>query len=317
MSGGLHAIFAGVLSVMGLGQPGTTYQGYVEGEYVLVAPQIAGTIDKMEVTRGQMVHKGDTLYTLEHVNEKAAVDQAHAAADRADATLADLLKAKRQPELDQLVAARDAATAALQIATINVERDEKQIKSKAISQATLDADRAQLEQAKALLAEQEAALAGGKLSTGRDDTIKAAQADVGAAQAALAAAQWKLDQKVVVAPTTAFVFDTLFRAGEYVPVGQAAVSLLPDTNIKVRFFVPGTVVPNLKMGAPVSIEETGHEGAIPAHISYVAPQAEYSPPELYNRDNREKLLFMVEATPDNTTEPLHPGLPVDVRVSEP
>ena len=313
----LNAAFIGVLAFLGLGQAGATYQGYIEGEYVLVAPQIAGSIENMGVTRGQQVHKGDTLYILEHAAEQAVVDQAKAQADRADATLADLLKAKRQPELDQLIASRDEAKAALQIATLNVERDEKQIKSRAISQAALDTDRAQLDQAKARLAEQEAALATGKLSTGRDDAIKAAQADVGAAQAALAAAQWKLDQKKITAPADALVFDTLYRAGEFVPAGQPAISLLPSANIKVRFFVPAPELSSLPLGSHVAIEEKGKAEPAAAHVTYISPQAEYSPPELYNRDNREKLLFMVEATPDSTPEHLRPGLPVDVRISAP
>src|SRR5882672_11722894 len=124
----IHAFFVSMLAFIGLAQAtSATYQGYGEGEYVLVAPQIAGTIETLDVSRGQTVHKGELLFTLEHASEQAAVDQAKAQANHADATLADLLKAKRQPELDQLVAARDEANAASQVADINYQRDTKQI----------------------------------------------------------------------------------------------------------------------------------------------------------------------------------------------
>src|SRR5271168_2059085 len=233
----LHAAFLGLLALIGFAQPGAAvYQGYGEGEYVLVAPQIAGTVETLNVARGDRVHKGDALFTLEQVSEQAALDQAQAQVYHAYATLADLIKAKRQPELDMLVAQRDEALAALEIAQINYARDQKQIKDQAISQATLDADKATLDQATAKLAETEATLATGKLSTGRDDAIHAAQADILADEAAKAGAQWRLDQKKLVAPADAFVFDTLYRPGEFIDAGQAVVSLLPAANIRVRVF---------------------------------------------------------------------------------
>ncbi len=313
MTDSWHTALAGLLALMGIGSPdAVTYQGYGEGEYVLVAPQLSGTVDTLEVKRGQTVHKGDALFTLEHGAEQAAVDQAKAQLAHDEETMIDLLKAKRQPELDQLIASRDEANANLNIAEITFARDQKQIATHAVSQATLDADQAARDQARAKLAEAEAALATGKLSTGRDDAILAAQATVGASRAALAAAEWRLNQKSLTSPTDAFVFDTLFRVGEYANAGQAVVSLLPASNIRVRFFVPGTDLPKLAAGAPVTINETGSMTPIPAHITYIAPQAEYSPPELYNRDNREKLLYMLEATPDAMPERVHPGQPVDV-----
>lgn len=310
----LHALVLGFLAMFGLATS-PSYQGYGEGDYVLVAPQIGGTIETLSVVRGQTVHKGDPLFELEHASEQAAVDQAKAQVEHSEAALADLLKAKRQPELDALLASRDEAAAALRIADINYARDLKQIKVQAISQATLDADHAAQDQANARLAEANATLETGKLSTGRDDAIHGAQADIASAKAALAAAQWKLDQKKLVAPADAFVFDTIYRAGEYVKEGQPVVSLLPPENIKVRFFVPSTVLSSLALKQPVSIK-TGDEEPVAAHISYIAPQAEYSPPELYNRDNREKLLFMLEATPDAKPERVHIGQPVDVTIDD-
>ena len=181
----------------------------------------------------------------------------------------------------------------------------------------MDADKATLDQARAKLAEADAALATGKLSTGRDDTIHAAQATLTASRASLAAAQWKLDQKIVAAPVDALVFDTLYRAGEYVNAGQPVTSLLSAANIRVRFFVPGTDLPHIAAGDKVIVHETGSSDSIPAHVTYISPNVEYSPPVLYNRDNREKLVYMIEATPDATPERVPPGQPGDVVVGKP
>ena len=311
----LHNIFLSLLIALGLAHAGpVSYQGYGEGEYVLVAPQIAGTMETLDVARGQKVHKGDALFTLDHAEETAALDQAQAQVDHTQATLADLLKGKRASEMDTLIAQRDQARAALALAQITYDRDQKQLKAQAVSKAVVDNDKAVLDQAKARLEETEASIATGRLSTGRDDALRAAEADVAAAKAAVANAQWRLDQKKATAPSDALVFDTLYRPGEFIPVGQAVVSLLPTPNIKARFFVAEPVLASLPVGTAVQIHCDGCARDIPAHVTYVAPQAEFSPPELYNRDNRQRLLYMLEATPDSSPELLHPGQPVDVVV---
>ena len=312
----IHSAFTALLVMLGLAHPGAvTYQGYGEGEYVMVAPQIAGTLETLKVERGQTVHKGDLLFTIEHADETAALEQAKAQADAAQSMFADLLKGKRPTEIDTLTAQRDQASAALNIATINYNRDQQQFKVKAVSQAVLDADKATLDQARAHLAETEADVSTGKLSTGRDDAIRAAEAGVAADTAAVASAQCRLDQKTLTAPADAFVFDTLYRPGEFIAAGQPVVSLLPGPNIRARFFVPEPQLASVPAGTAVKIHCDGCPALISAHVTYVSPQAEYSPPELYNRDNRDRLLYMLEATPDETPELLHPGQPVDVTVT--
>jgi HlyD family secretion protein len=98
-----------------------------------------------------------------------------------------------------------------------------------------------------------------------------------------------------------------------VPAGAPVVNLLPPGNIKVRFFVPEREVGALKPGQPVTLACDGCTGPIPAQITYVAPQAEYTPPVIYSRERREKLVFMVEARPAPADAPkLHPGQPVEV-----
>lgn len=308
-----RAALLSVLAAIGLSHPSSpTYQGYVEGEFVLAAPQIAGTLETLNVERGQTVHKGDLLFTLDHEEETAAFNQAQAQVDAAKATLADLLKGQRPPEIDTLTAQRDQAKAALELAVINYERDQKEFKVQAVSKAALDTDKATLDQARAHLAETEADVATGRQSTGREDAIFAARANVEADQAALAEAEWRLDQKKVTATADAFVFDTLERPGEFIPAGQPVVSLLPPPNIRARFFVPEPKLASVPMGTAVEIHCNGCVQLIPAHVTYVSPQAEYSPPELFNQDNRARLIFMLEATPDAYSLLLHPGQPVDV-----
>jgi HlyD family secretion protein len=147
---------------------------------------------------------------------------------------------------------------------------------------------------------------------GRDDQIRAAQAAVTAAQAAVAQADWKLGQKAGAAPSGASVVDTLYRPGEMVPAGLPVVKLLPPGNVKLRFFVPEEQVAQVAVGQAVSIACDGCGAPVPAHVTFISPQAEFTPPVIYSREQRSRLVFLVEARPDERAETLRIGQPVDV-----
>ena len=109
------------------------------------------------------------------------------------------------------------------------------------------------------------------------------------------------------------VFDTMYRTGEWVPAGSPVVRMLPAENVKVRFFVPEAVLGSLTPGARVEIRCDGCPAALPAVVSYVSVQAEYTPTNIYSNDTRAKLVFMVEARPQpGDAARLHPGQPVQV-----
>ena len=134
-----------------------------------------------------------------------------------------------------------------------------------------------------------------------------------AQRAALAKAQWSLDQKKQAAPADAVVHDTLYRAGEYVAAANPIVVLLPPANLKVRFFVPQDKLPDIQIGAPVSVRPDGAARPFNAVVNYKSTQAEYTPPVIYSRETRADLVFMIEATfaPADAAQ-LSPGQPVDV-----
>jgi HlyD family secretion protein len=143
------------------------------------------------------------------------------------------------------------------------------------------------------------------------------QAQVESQTAALDKARWSFDQKQQFAPTNALVQDTLYRVGEWVASGNPVVELLPPANIKVRFFVPQAVLPRIKTGQTVSVTFDGGQHAYSATVNYISTQAEFTPPVIYSRENRTKLVFMIEAkfSPADAAD-LRPGQPVDVKCSQ-
>jgi len=146
---------------------------------------------------------------------------------------------------------------------------------------------------------------------GRDEERKAAEGELEAAKAALAQAAWRLEQKSVAAPVSGLVQDTFYVEGEWVAAGKPVASLLPPGNVKARFYVPETVVSTLLVGRAVEIACDGCQ-TVAAKVSYVSSQAEYTPPVLYSKESRSKLMFLVEARLPNAE--LRPGQPIDVKL---
>jgi len=129
----------------------------------------------------------------------------------------------------------------------------------------------------------------------------------------LTQAEWNFNQKKQTAPQTGLVYDTLFRQGEWVPAGKPVVVLLPPQNIKVRAFVPETRVGSIHYGDTVRVAVDGVSAPFIGKVSYVSPRAEYTPPVIYSKESRDKLVFMIESVFDPAVSAnLHPGQPVDV-----
>lgn len=303
------------LVLAGCARPGPAgYQGYLEGDFVYVAAPLAGRLETLAVTKGARVAAGAPLFTLERSAELAAQRQAADQLHSAQARLEDLKKGSRPSELAMLQSRLAQARAAAELSQLELARQENLFQTHVISAS--DFDRARLTHARNVHAVDEPAaqLATAQLG-GRTDAIAAAAADVSAATAAQERADWNVEQKAQPAPRAALVYDTLYREGEFVALGLPVVALLPPENMKVRFFVPEAEFAALKAGDRVRIALTGR-APLAATISYLSPQPEYTPPILYNRENRAKLVFMVEALFADTTaaRDLHPGQPVDVTV---
>jgi HlyD family secretion protein len=191
-------------------------------------------------------------------------------------------------------------------------QQEKLFKNGFITQAKLDEARAARDRDVARVVETEAQLKTALQPLGREAELKAAEGDIAAAQAALAQAAWKLEQKSVAAPVAGLVQDTYFVEGEWVPAGRPVVSLLPPGNVKVRFYIPENVLGGMANGRSVEIRCDGCPAPVAGKVSYVSAQAEYTPPVLYSKESRSKLMFLVEARLEGGG--LRPGQPVDVKL---
>jgi HlyD family secretion protein len=290
------------------------WQGYVEGEYVRVASPVAGALLALMVQRGQMVAKGAPLFALEQENEAAARREAEQRVQQADAQLANLEKGRRPDELAAIQAQQVQAQAALALSRASLARQEKLVAAGFVSHAGLDEARMALDRDAGHVAEVAAQLKVAHLAA-RPDELAAARADVQAARAALAQAQWRLGQKAAPAPVAGVVEDRLYLPGEFVPAGNPVVVLLPPENLKLRFFVGEPELAKVKLGQALRAHCDGCGADIAASVRFVSTQAEYTPPVIYSRENRAKLVYLVEAgVAAKDAARLHVGQPIEVRL---
>ncbi len=283
--------------------------GYIEAEYTRVAAPIAGRLVQLSASKGAEVRPGSPLFVLEAESEQAAVDEARAHVRRSAAQAADLAKGKRQDEIAVLAAQQAAVHASLALAQSDLRRQGELARAGFTSGASLESLQTRVRAEQARLAEVVAQLKVARLAA-RSDAQTAAGADVAAAQAQLQQSRWRLEQKAVTAPVVARVDDTLYRVGEWVPAGNPVVSLLEPGAIKVRFFVPQEKLGQFSPDQKIQVHCDGCK-AFTAKVSYVAKSAEFTPPVIYSKENRAKLVFLVEALPESG-QALSPGQPVDV-----
>jgi HlyD family secretion protein len=301
------AVIAGLILIPRSGRT-TTLSGYIEGEPLYLAAPVAGTVKAMYVVRGQDVAAGGRLFVVDPQQPLAARDQAAAQVAAAQAQAVDVRKGQRPLELAVLDAniaaaeakARDAEAALRRVSTLEAKGFE--------SKAALDDARANAQSAEAAAKAARKQRDVGTLGA-RADQIRAADARVNEAQAGLTGAAARLSDVAPVAPGAARVEDVFFQQGEWAPANQPILSLLPDERIKVRFFVPEAQLSAYRVGATVRFSCDGCPKGLTAKVAYISPRPEFTPPVIYSRESRDRLVYLIEAQPSRR---LNPGQPVDV-----
>jgi HlyD family secretion protein len=287
------------------------FQGYVEGYLVFMAPEDGGRIERLAVDSADEVTSGELLFELESSMQVAQRNEAEAKLQQARAQLADLQAALQRPEQIAILRAQEErARAQLSLSQAELERQRTLFERGIAAKAQFDQARTAYERDKAALEEVQREIDAGGIAA-RSATIRAAQANVEAAEAGLTQAETRLSKRRVAAPADAQVQDVFFREGETVNAGQPVLSLLPPENRRIRFYVPEPKLATLALGQEVGVACDSCPPGLRARISFIAREAEFTPPVIFSQEERAKLVFRVEAKPaDGADLPI--GLPVTV-----
>src|SRR3990167_105355 len=251
------------------------FNGYIDADLTYLSSDKSGRLEYLFVKRGDFVKAAQPLFKLEQFSEKADVKISYF--DQKN------LSAQRQQVLDQL-----------HYAEINYLRTKKMLQDRAASQNTLDVAKKDLDVLKSQLA-------------GIDFQIKGSLVNT-------AVKTWWVSRKEGIANEEGLVFDTYFTQNEYIQAGQPVLALIIKQNIKVIFFVPEPLLSKIKLNSQVKIMFDGSPSIL-GKINYISNIAQYTPPIIYSLEDRQKLVFRVEACVNVANlRDLHLGQPVTVEV---
>lgn len=251
-------------------------QGYMDADYTYVSSSFSGNLIQLSVSRGRSVTKGQDLFILDAQPEQSQLQNAEAHVVEATAKL-------KKQEIE------------LTYQTALLKRYQKLIKTSGVSQEEFDKINNQYQNAQA--------------------SLKSYQGNLQASLAELEKAKWSKSSKTINAPISGYVYDTYYTVGELVPVAKPVVSLVAPENLKVVFYISEPLLAKIRLQQEVNIICDGCATSIPALISYISSQNEYTPPNIYSEDTRTKFIYRIEAKPNKSAfMQLHPGQPVSVKL---
>lgn len=288
------------------------YLGYIEGKFVYVAANVSGKLEQTWVSEGSLVKAGQALFQLQQMPALAQVNVVKFQLKSDQQKLLDMLKGKRVTVLQGIIAQQKQASSQVALAHKDLKRYQQLYKDGAVGKQKLDSAQTDYQSKYQKLQQFNANLANAKLGE-RAHLILAQEALVEMDQAKLNKAQWSLSQTKVSAPVSGRVFSTFYRLGEYVPTGQAVLSILSPKYMRVLFYVPEQALSQIKIGQTVAFTCDGCAGKQTAKVNFISPQAEYTPPIIYSEVSRSKLVYRIEAVlPANVALKFHPGQPLQV-----
>lgn len=252
------------------------YNGYIDADLTYLSSNYPGRLVALMVHRGDAVHKNQLLFKLEQTSEKYSVGMTQFNKKNLRAQRAEVISQIRYDE-------------------INLQRNLTMKKQNAASQNDLDLAKKDLDVLK--------------------DKLQAIDFQIKSSLVDIANKDWQVMRKQGKATDEGIIFDTYFTKNEYVQGGQPVLSLLTQNHIKVIFFIGEKALSRIHLNDKVAISSDGIPQLATGTINYISKIAQYTPPNIYSRENRAELVFRIEARIDHPNlNQLHLGQPISLVV---
>ncbi len=299
----------------GIQDPGpNVFNGYLEADYVYLAPADPGRIASISVEEGKRVFEGQQVFALDASRQISTLAAAEARVRVAAANLDNLQTGSRSQEVDVIRAELARAQAQRDLAEATLARSQQLFSTGAVSSAKVDTDTTALASNEAQVAELTARLEVAELPA-RDAQRIAAEATLQAAEADAATAREALNDRTVLTTVTGLVDKLFFEPGEVAGAGTPIVSMLPDDSLYAVFFVPEASRSGLGIGDALQLTCDGCGGPITATVTRIASSPQYTPPIIYSQEERSRLVFRAEAHIADAPG-LVPGQPITLEMTE-
>jgi HlyD family secretion protein len=300
--------------------------GHVEATEVQVAADVGGRLIELRVAEGDRVAAGDLIGRLDATDIELQIARARAERAASDAQLRALKVGTRPEDIrkaqaDVAAAEGEAAAAAaeLKAAQTDLERFEALLRANAGAEkerddarTRVDVSRERVRSASERVQAAREVLARLKAGATRED-LDAARARVEAADAQIALLE-KSRSDAIKAPGAGIVTQKLAEAGEQIAPLMPVVVVTDLDNAWANLFVPEPLIPRVSIGQAATVM-TDAGDAIPGKVTYISPQAEFTPRNVQTADERSKLVYRIKVSVDNRAGILKVGMPVDAELT--
>jgi len=309
LTGLLVAIFPGFAIEQNL-----VFSGYVEADYVYVAPTVTGRVETIPVTDNQYVTDREVLFKQNSDQQQAALLAAQSNVKALEAALDNIRTGAREEELAVVRAQLEMAQANLKLSKLNLDRDLQLLADGIVTDAKVEQERTAFASANAQVGQLHAQLTSMELPARSAELLKA-EANVDAANAEVQAAQSKLEMLTTRSPISGRIERVLYSVGEVVRVAEPVISILPDEPHSVIFYIPEERLMEFKIGDQMLLNCDGCSSGILATLEDINVKSEFTPPIIYSRDERSRLVFRAKARlPEGVS--MNPGQPVSLEMMQ-
>jgi HlyD family secretion protein len=300
--------------------------GHVEATEVQVAAEVGGRLLELRVAEGDRVAAGDVIGRLDTRDADLQIARARAERATADAQLRLLAAGARPQEIGQAEAQAAAAEAEVAAATAeskaaetDLARFEALLKANAGSQKERDDARARVDvlRGRARSAEQRVRAARevvSRLQAGATrEELDAARARVRTVDAQIALLEKARADAEIDSPAAGVVTQKLAEAGEQIAPRMPVIVVTDLDNAWANLFVPEPLIPRVSIGQQATVL-TDAGSSVQGKVTYISPQAEFTPRTVQTADERSKLVYRIKVSVDNREGILKAGMPVDAEL---
>jgi len=296
-------------------QAGNTHaikgSGIIEITEVDVAFEVPGTIAERYAQEGALLDKGEPIARLDEREYRLQVERATAAKAAAEARYQLLLKGPRGQDIDQALAAVEAADSDLQTVQREFQRAKSLHDSRIVSQDEFDrvangftAAQKARDRARSLLS---------MLQEGsRTEDVEAGRAMLHEAEKALELAELNLSRCKLFAPIAGRVLSKNREAGETVGPGASVVTLGDLTRPWLNVYIGERDLGRVSLGMPAQVTvDSFPTQPFAGTVSFISEKAEFTPKNIQTQDERVKLVYRVKIELENRGQALKAGMPAD------
>ncbi len=288
--------------------------GNVEITSAQVSFKLPGRVMQRLASEGESVTNGQVVALLDKSELEQEVAMRRADAQAAQSVLAELEAGTRPEEIEQAAAALELAKAEAKRVHSEFARQKELFEQKVISSREIEAAEAASNMASAKVREGEARLT--LLKKGpREETISAARSRLEQTRQAVALSETRLGYAALTAPLTGIVLTEGVENGEYVVPGTPVVTVGDLLNVWLRAYINETDLGRVKIGQTVKITTDTYPGKVyEGRLSFIAPQAEFTPKNVQTTKERVKLVYRIKVDIANPNQELKPGMPADAEI---